>query len=61
LDLIEAMHKRACAFALLVASPTDEIVERAAELGVELIEKPVAPIVLRMFLARSPVGRGSAV
>jgi signal transduction histidine kinase/Na+/proline symporter len=54
LDLIEAMGRRASVFALLVASPTEEILERAADLGVEVIEKPVAPIVLRMFLARSP-------
>lgn len=52
LDLIEAMRHRASVFALLVASPTEAILQRAADLGVEVIEKPVAPTVLRMFLAR---------
>jgi signal transduction histidine kinase/Na+/proline symporter len=53
LDLIEAMRPRASVFALLVASPTEEVLQRAAALGVEVIEKPVAPTVLRMFLARA--------
>ena len=56
LDLIEAMRWRASAFALLVASPTEAVLHRAADLGIEVIEKPVAPIVLRMFLARAPLG-----
>jgi CheY-like chemotaxis protein/anti-sigma regulatory factor (Ser/Thr protein kinase) len=54
LDLIEAMRERASVFALLVASPTETILERAADLGVEVIEKPVASTVLRMLLARTP-------
>jgi CheY-like chemotaxis protein len=54
LDLIEAMRDRASVFALLVASPDESVLQRAADLGVEVIEKPVSPIVLRMFLARSP-------
>jgi len=56
LDLIETMRGRAAVFALLVASPSEATLERAADLGIEVIEKPVAPIVLRMFLARSPLG-----
>jgi signal transduction histidine kinase/Na+/proline symporter len=57
LDLIETMRARAQAFALLVASPTEEVLQRAADLGVEVVEKPVAPIVLRMLLARAPLGK----
>ena len=56
LDLIEAMRGRASVFALLVASPTEAILQQAADRGIEVIEKPVAPLVLRMFLARAPSG-----
>jgi len=52
LNLIETMRARAQVFALLVASPKEAVLQRAADLGVEVIEKPVAPIVLRMLLAR---------
>lgn len=53
LDLIEAMQDRAHVFALLAADPEESVVERAASLGVEVIRKPVAPLFLRTFLARS--------
>lgn len=53
LDLIEALRERASIFALLVASPTNEILQRADQICVEVIEKPVAPTVLRIFLARA--------
>lgn len=54
LDLIEAMRGRAGVFALLVASPSEAILQRAGDLGVEVVEKPVAATVLRMILARTP-------
>lgn len=61
LDLIEAMRGRAPIFALLLASPTEDVLQRAAEAGIEIIEKPVAPMVLRMFLARLHRERAAGV
>jgi hypothetical protein len=51
----QAAH-RASAFALLIVSPTEAILQQATDLGIEVIEKPVAPVVLRMSLARAPSG-----
>ena len=53
LDLIEAMLDRAKMFALLTADPSQDVMERAAGLNVEIIRKPAEPLVLRKFLARA--------
>lgn len=53
LDLIEALHGRAESSALLTATRSPEVVERAALLNVEIIPKPVSPLFLRSFLIRS--------
>lgn len=53
LDVIEALQGRAEIFALLTADPDEAVIERAADLGVEVIRKPVSPLFLRTFLARN--------
>lgn len=53
LDLIEVLFDSAPVHALLAASPTDAVMERAAGLGIEVIRKPAAPTVLRAFITRA--------
>lgn len=53
LDLIEVLFDSAPVHALLATAPGDAVMERAAELGIEVIRKPAAPTVLRAFLSRA--------
>ena len=53
LDLLEAMQNRARVLALITANPDEAMIERAADLNIEIIRKPVSPLFLRTFLARS--------
>ena len=53
LDILKALRGRAKVFALVTAAPTDEIIDDSAMLDIEVIRKPVSPIFLRAFLARS--------
>ena len=53
LDVMEAMLNRAKVFALLTANPSEETMERAASLNIEVIRKPVSPAYLRTFLTRA--------
>jgi CheY-like chemotaxis protein len=61
LDIIARLSGSAVRSALVTANATDEIVAKAAAMGVRTLRKPVAPASLRAFLASlaSPVG-GSA-
>lgn len=52
LDLVEKMQGRARAFALITADAGADVLARAAELGAGVIRKPLAPAMLRTFLAR---------
>jgi CheY-like chemotaxis protein len=53
LDLIEKLSNRAHILALITADQSEETLDRAAALGVEVIRKPVAPASLRIFLSRA--------
>jgi signal transduction histidine kinase/Na+/proline symporter/CheY-like chemotaxis protein len=53
LDLIETMMDRANVLALITADQSEETLARAAEMGVEVIRKPVAPATLRIFLSQA--------
>ncbi len=53
LDLLESMTARGKVFALLTANASEEVIERAASLNIEVIRKPVSSLYLRTFLARA--------
>lgn len=53
LDLIEKLSGRAGILALVTADQSEEMLARAALLGIEVIRKPVAPASLRTFLSRA--------
>ncbi|HUO22964.1 MAG TPA: ATP-binding protein [Caulobacteraceae bacterium] len=52
LDLLEKLIPRSRVRALITASPSEQTCSRAAEMGVEIIRKPVSPASLRAFLSR---------
>ena len=60
LDLIEGLKDRADVFALLTANWSDEVIQRAAMLSVEIIRKPIAPASIRTFLTRARHVRAAA-
>jgi signal transduction histidine kinase/Na+/proline symporter/CheY-like chemotaxis protein len=60
LDLIEKLKDRADVFALLTANWSDEVIQRAAMLSVEIIRKPIAPASIRTFLTRARHVRAAA-
>jgi CheY-like chemotaxis protein/anti-sigma regulatory factor (Ser/Thr protein kinase) len=53
LDFLETYRGRSGALALITANVSDVVVARAAELGVEVIRKPLSPAALRAFLTRA--------
>jgi DNA-binding response OmpR family regulator len=50
LDFLEAHRKDGAVMALLTANSSDQVLARAAELGADVIRKPLSPASLRAFL-----------
>ncbi len=53
LDLLDKLADRAHILALITADQSEQMLARAAVMGIEVIRKPVAPASLRIFLSRA--------